>query len=69
MNDDVALIKTHHLALAERLVANDIANLNGIQLLARRTGGQLDGSLCHGLRRRLTSFLVVPMLPCLNVIN
>lgn len=38
MNDDVALIKTHHLALAERLVANDIANLNGIELLARRTG-------------------------------
>ena len=39
MNDDVALIKTHHLALAERLVANDIANLNGIELLARRTDG------------------------------
>lgn len=38
MNDDVALIKTHHLALAERLVANDIADLDGVKLLARMTG-------------------------------
>lgn len=42
MNDDVALIKTHHCALAERLVAHDIADLDGVKLLARRTGGCCD---------------------------
>lgn len=38
VDDDVPLVEAHHRTLAERLVAHDIADLDGVKLLARRTG-------------------------------
>lgn len=69
VDDDVTLVETHHRALAERLVAHGIADLDGIELLARRTGERRGGSFFRGLGRRLTSLLDVPTPPRLNVLD